>query len=84
MNKPNQYFNIAWEKLKRYHPNGKHDCLPNGGTVDLSSPPKVDKKEWARYLEALFDIVIIGKRERWLQMHQDKNGFPVYLYVPHK
>jgi len=78
MNTPNKHFNESWEFLAAYHETAN---LPAGESLYVSAMPKVKNKEWKFYFKALSDVFVIGKRNSWLTIHVDGNGFPAYLYV---
>lgn len=78
MNTPNKHFNESWEFLVSYHETAN---LPAGESLCVSAMPKVKSKEWKFYFKALSDVFVIGKRNSWLTIHVDGNGFPAYLYV---
>ena len=78
MNTKNQYFNNAWVAIAGCHPSAH---LPNGESIDLSKYPAIVKKDWVNYIHSLIDLVIIGKRNSYLHLHQDGKGRGIYLYV---
>lgn len=91
----NKSFNDAWEILKEYHQEG--NWFPDMIALDLSNRPKFKTRakkkkrgshnpdsEWMFYLKSLQAIITIGKRNNWIHVHVDGQGYPVYLCVPNE
>jgi len=83
----NEYFNESWEYLDKYHnPSlGKHRVKWNGFaykyTLDMSIKPNINKTEWATYINAVTNVLNIGRRENFLIIHVDGQGRQVFWTV---
>lgn len=75
----NDSFNRAWEYLSKFHPAPFSRTL--GESLDLSIKPEVDKTEWGTYMDALINVLIIGRRERFFSVQADGRGYMAYLLV---
>lgn len=75
----NESFNRSWEYLSKFHPAAFPKTL--GESLDLSIKPNVDKQEWADYMSNLINILVIGAREGFYNLHVDGKGRPAYLLV---
>ena len=75
MNTPNKHFNTAWELLKEFHPT----INLQGETLDLSVKPKINKADWSRYIDALYEVIVIGNREKFVTPHLDGRGHVAFI-----
>ena len=71
----NKYFNDAWEYLKELHPT----INLQGEAIDMSVKPNVSKKEYCRYMDAIWHVITIGQREKFITTHVDGHGHAVYI-----
>ena len=81
MNTINESFNDAWEALAKLHTTG---FLPNGESFDIGEYPsqRITKANWKEYLGNLIDVIVIGKRNKYLHIHVDGKGHASYFFVP--
>ena len=87
MDTHNRYFNDSWEYLEQYHKptvnraGRKWEGFACKHTLDLSIKPKVNKAEWATYINNIFTVLTVGRRENFLNIHVDSQGRPVFWTV---
>ena len=83
----NQYFNESWEYLEQYHKpttnkaGRKWEGFAYKYTLDMSIKPKIDKAEWAAYINNLTTVLTIGRREGFLSIQVDGQGRQVFWTV---
>ena len=79
MNTINQGFNEAWNRLAKLFPSAG---LHNGESLAMDTLSfRVTKRDWPNLLTDIVDVLTIGQRNQWLDMHQDYQGRPVLFYV---
>ncbi len=80
MNTYNQYFNDSWEYLEGYHNptlacrRVKFEGFPGKHTLDMSIKPRINKAGWPNYIHAVWNVLTIGNREHFLDIHTDGRG----------
>lgn len=76
----NQSFNIAIKHLLKFHPVFELATYP---TLDIGKRPKGlrSDKQWQYYISQLTDALVIGRRNKWLRVHVNRRGCPVYWLI---
>ena len=71
---PNLYFEAAIRELARHHRVFELVGRPALDMTKKPSPYLKSQGDWAYYMNAVVTVLTIGKREDWIQMHQDGAG----------
>jgi len=89
VNTHNQYFNNSWEYLFKYHdPDIGQEphwaAFPNTSTLDMGIKPKISHIEWPQYVNAITNVLTIGRRNNLLKIQVDGKGFQVFWTIDKK
>jgi len=75
----NPSWNDAIKILLEYHPVIE---LAYDRAIDVSKVPRIrTDKEWQFYISAVFSVLIIGERNNWLNINQDRRGSPLFWTI---
>jgi hypothetical protein len=70
----------AWLHLRRFH--GTRDELLSNQYIevlDLSKPTsQIPAQDWPKYIDSLAAVAMIGRRNQWLDLKTNEQGFDVY------
>ena len=72
----NIHYNEAWKVLAGYFKQVTGLPSPN---LDMEAGYPKTKKEWLEVYNSLSTVYLIGKRQRWLHLHVNGFGQPVFL-----
>lgn len=77
----NKRLETAWLTLKRFH-NTNEGLLGRNQFVDVLdlsyTTIKIPRRDWPGYIDALSAVIMIGRRNQWLDFLQNRNGQSVY------
>lgn len=80
INTINESFNNAWKLLKTYHQ--ETEVFPNAVALDFGNVPRFkNENDWLHYFAAVYELLGVGYRNRWIRTHVDGRGFPVYILI---
>lgn len=86
MNTINKSFNEAWSYLEKCHPEKdprtRHIAYGTWLRLDRRHVGVKTKREWAYYFHQLTAIIIIGKRNKWINQETGEGGSGPWFFVP--
>ena len=78
----NHSFNHAVKYLLEFHP----VFYLMGPALNMGKRPKGlrSDKSWQFYLSQIAEVLIVGKRNKWVSIHVNRRGCPVYwlFHIP--
>lgn len=72
----NSHYNKAWGILAKHFKQATGLPSPN---LDMESGYPKTKLAWLEIHNALSTVYLIGRRQNWLRLHQNRKGEPTYL-----